>query len=218
MNKQILRDISYGMYIITSRDNDKLVGCTINTLVQITSENPTVLVSLNKNNYTNEIIKKTKKFAISILSEDTSPEVIGTFGFKTSKEINKFSNINYDLINDIPIIKDKTCGYIVCSVLDIIDVGTHDAFIGKIENMNKYDDLTPMTYKYYHEVVKGKAPKNAPTYIEEKEKLGTSKKYYCTLCGYIYDDGKEKVPFEKLPDDWKCPICGAPKSAFKEME
>lgn len=43
-------------------------------------------------------------------------------------------------------------------------------------------------------------------------------RYKCQLCGYIYDDAKEKVKFEDLPDDWKCPMCGAPKSLFKKME
>ena len=44
------------------------------------------------------------------------------------------------------------------------------------------------------------------------------KKYRCTICGYIYDDSKEKVKFEDLPDDWKCPACGAPKSLFLEVK
>ena len=40
-------------------------------------------------------------------------------------------------------------------------------------------------------------------------------KYVCQICGYVYDDAKEKVPFAELPDDWKCPLCGAAKSDFK---
>ena len=40
-------------------------------------------------------------------------------------------------------------------------------------------------------------------------------KYICQICGYVYDDAKEKVPFAELPDDWKCPLCGAAKSDFK---
>ena len=39
-------------------------------------------------------------------------------------------------------------------------------------------------------------------------------KYVCQVCGYVYDDDKEKTPFDQLPDTWKCPLCGAPKSAF----
>ena len=39
-------------------------------------------------------------------------------------------------------------------------------------------------------------------------------KYKCKICGYIYDDDKEKVPFDQLPDTWKCPLCGARKADF----
>ena len=60
-----------------------------------------------------------------------------------------------------------------------------------------------MTYRYYHEVLKGKASSKAPTYQEETVSGG--KKYRCTICGYIYDDEKESVKFEDLTDDWKCP-------------
>ena len=43
-------------------------------------------------------------------------------------------------------------------------------------------------------------------------------KYKCQLCGHIYDEEKEGVKFEDLPDDWKCPMCFAPKSMFKLVE
>ena len=43
-------------------------------------------------------------------------------------------------------------------------------------------------------------------------------KYICSICGYIYDEEKEKVKFEELPNDWKCPLCGAPKNLFKLIE
>ena len=41
------------------------------------------------------------------------------------------------------------------------------------------------------------------------------KKYICPICGYVYDEAKEGVKFDDLPDDWKCPLCGAPKNLFK---
>ncbi len=43
-------------------------------------------------------------------------------------------------------------------------------------------------------------------------------RYICMICGYVYDDAKEKVPFESLPATWKCPLCGATKSDFKPEE
>ena len=91
MDKSIFRDVSYGMYVVTTQN----AGCIINTMTQITSENPIISISLNKNNYTNEQIKKEKKFAVSIISEKTNPNLISVFGFSSSKENNKFENFEY---------------------------------------------------------------------------------------------------------------------------
>ena len=73
-----------------------------------------------------------------------------------------------------------------------------------------------MTYKYYHEVIKGKAPKTALTYIEEKNTGGENgmKKYQCTICGYVYDEEVEGTKFEDLPEDWVCPLCGVGKASY----
>lgn len=218
MDKQIFRDISYGMYIVSTKDKDNNnIGCVINTLTQITSDNPIITISLNKDNYTNKAIKETKKFSVSILSIDTPKEVIGTFGYHSSKDIDKFENTNYDLKNDIPIIKENICGYLVAEIINIIDCNTHDLIIAKVIDTNKESNIEPMTYKYYHEKLKGTSPKNAPTYITEETNNKTANQYKCNLCGYIYDDSKEEIKFEDLPDDWSCPLCGAPKSQFTKI-
>ena len=135
------------------------------------------------------------------------------FSFKTDK----FSDFEYETISNLPVLKENTNGYFLCNVIDVVDCGTHDIFIAKVSNYERLNNFTPMTYSYYHKVVKGKAPKNAPTYIEEKTEKSDGKKYKCLLCGYIYDDSKESVKFENLSDDWTCPICGASKSCFKEI-
>jgi len=43
-------------------------------------------------------------------------------------------------------------------------------------------------------------------------------KYVCQVCGYVYDDEVEDVPFDELPEDWVCPVCGATKDQFKKEE
>ena len=218
MDKTIFRDISYGMYIVTTKDkNNKNVGCVINTLTQITSNEPIISISLNKDNYTNSAIKDNKLFSISILSIDTKKELISTFGYHSSKDTDKFSNVNYETINNLPIIKDNTTGYLIVELINIIDCNTHDIFIAKVLDTKKISNIEPMTYKYYHEKLKGTSPKNAPTFIEEPQKENTSNKYQCNLCGYIYDDSKEKIKFEDLPDDWVCPLCGASKLLFNKI-
>ena len=213
IENNVFRDINYGMYLVTTKNDNFSSGCIINTLIQITSANPLIAISLNKNNATNSEIRKSKRFSVSVLSEETNQEVIKTFGYFTSTEINKFENINYEEISNIPVVLEDTSSYLICNVEQIIDCETHDLFIGRVELTNKVSNKIPMTYKYYHENRKGSSPKNAPTFIEEKKEDA----YRCTICGYIYDNAKEKVKFEDLPDDWKCPMCGVGKDMFEKI-
>lgn len=201
MDKNVFRDVSYGMYVVTTQN----AGCIINTMTQITSENPIISISLNKNNHTNEKIKEEKKFAVSIISEKTNPNLISVFGFSSSKEKDKFENFDYEELNNIKVLKEETTGYLICEVINIIDCETHDIFLGRVIDAKKTNDNSPMTYKYYHEVVKGKAPKNAPTYIEEKVEDDV---YVCDICGY-----QHKGPVE---EGYICPICGVDHTHFKK--
>jgi len=73
-----------------------------------------------------------------------------------------------------------------------------------------------MTYDYYQKILKGTSPKNAPTYTKEENNPDYNK-YECIICGHIYDERVEKIKFEDLPDDWKCPICGVGKDKFKKI-
>lgn len=217
---EALIDITYGMYVVTTNHNDRNVGCFVNTVSQVTALNPIISVSINKENYTREALKDVKKFAISILSEKTSPDVIRNFGFFSSREIDKFKETKYEEIDGVPVVTDNICGYAICEVIDIIDAETHDVFLARVLETKKVNNFVPMTYKYYHEVIKGRAPKTAPTYIQEKqeEPVKEGAKYRCIVCGHIYDERKEKIKFEDLPADWKCPICGVGKDKFKKVE
>ena len=218
MDKTLFYDISYGMFVITTNYNQQNIGCIINTFCQITAEDMIVTISLNKNNFTNKAVKESRSFAVSIISENTNPDLIKKFGFYSSKDTDKFSGFEYETIAKLPVLKENTNGYFLCNVIDIVDCGTHDIIIAQVSNYERLNNFTPMTYSYYHKVVKGKAPKNAPTYIEEKiEKSNEKKQHKCLLCGYIYDDSKESVKFESLNNDWTCPICGASKSCYEEI-
>lgn len=175
MDFKVLNNISYGMYVIATRYNDDNFGCFVNTVSQITADNPTIAVSVNKQNYTNEMIRKTKRFSVSILSEKTNPKVIGTFGFFSSKDTDKFADTDFEYMQDLPILTDNMCGNLICELIDIVDVETHDIFVARVLDTKSYEEqLTPMTYKYYHEVVKGKAPKTAPTYRNLENEVTTS--------------------------------------------
>ncbi|MBE5821708.1 MAG: flavin reductase [Clostridiales bacterium] len=218
MNINILNDLSYGMYIISTKYMNKNVGCFVNTVSQITSENPIISVSINKSNYTNEALNIGNKFAISILSEKTDSQLIGKFGFFSSKDTDKFDGIEYSEICGIPVVTNNICGYLICEVINIIDCETHNIVLARVIDGEKLTDNIPMTYKYYHEVIKGKVPKTAPTYKKEKVEVKNMGKYVCKICGYVYDNSKEEIKFEDLPDSWVCPLCGVPKNMFEKVE
>lgn len=218
MDKTIFYDVSYGMYVVTTNYQNKNVGCIANSFCQITSVDNIVSISLNKQNFTNTAIKQTKKFALSIISEKTKSELIGKFGFYSSKDTDKFSDFDFEVLHNLPVIKEDCCGYVICEVFNVIDAGTHDIFLAKAVEGEKFNTNTPMTYSYYHKVVKGKSPKTAPTYVEEEPVKSEGKKYKCSVCGYVYDESKETIKFEDLPNDWKCPLCGVPKEMFEEIK
>lgn len=211
MNKNAFRSLSYGVYIISTLDGERATGCVANSVMQITSSPATIAVSMNHDNYTNSCIKKSGKFAISILSEESNPELIGRFGFQSGKDVDKFDGIEAVEIEGLSVVPDS-CGYIVCKVIDQMETATHTVFLGEVLDTDVLKNEEPMTYAYYHKVVKGKSPKNAPTYIpEEVEEKVEDAKWVCGICGYVYEG---ETPFEELPEDFKCPICKQPKNVF----
>jgi len=228
MDLKALYNCSYGLYVISSRKGDRLNGQIANTVFQLTSDPPTIAVSINKQNLTHEFITESKVFAASILSRDTPLSFIGHFGFKSGKEVDKLKDVNYKFgETKSPIVLDHTLAYLEANVINQVDVGTHTIFIGELVGADVLKEGEPMTYAYYHQVKGGTTPKTAPSYIEErKEAVPKMAKYECTVCGYIYDpelgdtDGgiKPGTPFEDLPDDWVCPVCGASKDQFEKIE
>lgn len=214
MNNNAFRNLSYGVYIISTWDNGRPTGCTANSAMQITSDPATIAISINHNNYTNKCIEESGKFAISILGENSEPSIIGTFGFQSGKDVNKFDSVRHEVKGSMPIVMEA-CAYITCEVINKMETDTHTIFLGKVIDADILSKNDPMTYAYYHKVVKGKSPKNAPTYIPEDSAVDNKKeKYVCSVCGYVYEGG---IPFEELPEDYTCPICKQPKKVFKKQ-
>jgi flavin reductase (DIM6/NTAB) family NADH-FMN oxidoreductase RutF/rubredoxin len=228
MNLKALYKLGYGLYIVCSRKGERLNGQIANTVFQTTSEPPTIAVSINKSNLTHEFIKQSKVFTASILSQDTPLAFIGHFGFKSGREMDKLKGINHKIGETrAPVVTDHTLAYLEARVTQEVDVGTHTIFVGEVVGAEVMKEGEPMTYAYYHQVKRGTTPKTAPSYLEEKKEAAAKMaKYECAVCGYVYDpelgdpDGgiEPGTPFEKLPDDWVCPVCGAGKDEFKQVE
>lgn len=234
MNIEAFFKVSYGLYIIGAQHEGKKSGYIANTAFQVTAEPPRFAISCSKNNFSVNIIRNSGAFSISILDKDASADVIGRFGYNSSSAINKFETVEHITAETgAPIVTDECIAWFECIVEEEISLDTHVIFIGKLVSNHLIDgNKEPLTYAHYRDVKKGIAPKNAPTYIDkdkvsevgqEEKSMGDS--YSCDLCGYEYDpvEGDPDngippgTPFEDLPEDWVCPICGAEKEDFSEQ-
>jgi len=167
MNLKALHNLSYGLYVVASQKQGKLNAQIANTVVQVTSEPPTISVCINKQNLTHEFITESKVFVASVLSQDTPLSFIGHFGFKSGKEVDKLKDVNYKLGEaKAPIVLDHSLAYLEARVINQLDVGTHTIFIGELVGADVLREGEPMTYAYYRQVKRGTTPKTAPSYIK----------------------------------------------------
>ena len=168
MNLKALHIISYGLYVIASIRGDSINGQIANTLLQITSEPPTVAVVINKNNLTHEFIQESRVFSASILSRETPLSFIGRFGFRSGRDMDKFNGIGYKVVETrAPVVTNNTLAYLEVTVTRNIDVGTHSIFIGDLVAADILQQGEPMTYTYYQQVKRGTTPESAPSYIKQ---------------------------------------------------
>ncbi len=224
MNLQAMHMISYGLYLITTREGERLNGQIANTVFQVSSEPPTIAISINQRNFTHGLIKKSRMFAVSILAEETPLSLIGTFGFRSGREGDKFGNIKHgNTSRGLPFLKDEALAYIEAKLIQDVDAGTHTIFIGEVVGTEILREGSPMTYAYYHRIKKGSTPPTAPTYLHGKITDSGGDRYRCTICGYEYKpetgDPENSIPagtkFDDLPDHWVCPVCRAGKEVFQ---
>ncbi|MEI6080198.1 MAG: flavin reductase family protein [bacterium] len=165
-NKKALKDISYGVYLVTSMDDNKKNGQIVTTAFQVTSEPPKIAVCISKETLTHEFIAKSKKMGISVLEQDVPMTFIGTWGFKSGRDIDKFQGVKYKVgkVTGVPLVTDYTLSTMEVNVISEQDVGTHTIFVGEVVNSEVVKEGTKLTYEYYQTEKKGKAPKTAPTY------------------------------------------------------
>lgn len=190
MDMSVMFKIGYGLYVLTAKDDAKDNGCIINTVMQVTSNPLQVAIAVNKKNYTNEMIQKTRKFNLSILSEKADFEIYKHFGYQSGREVDKFASFTEAKRspNGVLYITKGTNAYISAYVQQEVDLGTHSLFIAQLVAAESLSDDKSATYDYYQNFVKPK-PENV-----------AKKGWRCKICGYIYEG-------ENLPADYICPIC-----------
>lgn len=183
-------NITYGLYIVTAK-TDKMNGCVVNALSQVTSTPNRIMLAVNKNNFTTEQILKTKKFNVSILNEEVTFDLIKRFGFASGKDTNKFENFsNYELAeNELPYITQGTNSYISAEVVEIRDLGTHYEFLADVTKEVSLNEIPSIAYAKYQSNIKPKTTSSQKKVV-----------YICSVCGYVYEG-------DPLPEDFICPLC-----------
>lgn len=201
MNEKAMFNLSYGLFVLTSKDGDKDNGCIVNTVSQVTSTPNRITVAVNKQNLTCEMISKTGVFNVSILTEKSKFETYKHWGFQSGKDTDKLESITYSRSsNGLVYLVNETNAYISAKVTSSVDLDTHILFIAEVTDMEVLSDNESVTYSYYH--------KNIKTMPQTQQK---KKGFICIICGYIYEG-------DTLPSDFICPLCKHPASDFKPIE
>ncbi len=208
MNSKAMYNLTYGLFVLTSKDSEKPNGCIVNTAMQHTTEPNCISITVNKQNYTEKLIELSGVFNISFIDESADFSLFKHFGFRSGRDVDKFADFDKESFaiasNGIPYITKGCNSYLCCEVMDSIDMGTHILFLAKVVDGDVISDKPSMTYAYYHANVKPK-----PQAVKSEGKV-----WVCNICGYVYDEAKEGVAFEDLPADWVCPICKHGKDDF----
>ncbi len=199
MDNNVMFKIGYGLYVLTANENGKQNGCIVNTLQQVTTTPNRVAVTVNKNNFTHDMIMNTGKFNVSILSEKASFDIFRHFGFLSGRDVNKFDGYPAEISsNGIPYITNGANSYLSGEVISHSDLGTHTMFIADVTDGEVFSDDNSVTYDYYHK------------HIKESPKKESKKGWVCKICGYVYEG-------DPLPEDFICPVCKHGAADFERL-
>lgn len=204
MDKKALYKLSYGLYILTAREGERDNGCIINTAVQAASVPNQIGISVNKENFTHDMIKRTGKFTLSVIDTSASFDLFKRFGFQSGREVNKFdgfTEFGRD-VNGICYVTKGTNACISVNVSKTVDLGSHTMFVGEIAGMEVLGEIPSVTYEYYLNNIKPR-----PQEIGKTAEGQTV--WRCTICGHEYVG-------EELPADFICPVCHHSASFFEK--
>lgn len=191
---------TYGLYVVGVKDGEKFGGCVVDAVMQTTVEPPTLVLCCGKTTRTRELLLENKAFSLSVLPDDVDTEIIKTFGFQSARTADKWAAVKHRLRNGLPVL-DDAAAWVVCDITDWRELSTHTLFFATIVDAENG----------------AKKPLSYTDYRERKTKGGKTMKYQwvCKVCGYVYDGD---TPFEELPDDYVCPVCGVSKADFEKVE
>lgn len=197
MDKAAMYKLTYGLFVLTAKEGEKDNGCIINTAMQVTTSPNRIIIVVNKENYTHDMIQRTKVFNVSCLCEGATFDVFKHFGFQSGKNVDKAADREYPRAeNKVIYLPEMANAYISGKVVSETDLGTHTMFLADVTDAKVLGEAESVSYSFYQKNIKP-----APQKTEQK-------KWVCKICGYVYDG-------EQLPEDFICPWCKHPASDFE---
>ena len=193
-------DISYGLYVLSARENERDNGCIINTVNQVTDTPKRIAIAVNKQNLTHDMVKRTGKFNLSVIAESAEMDIFKRFGFVSGRDAEKFAGDIARTSNGVAYVTENVNAVISASVIETVDMGTHSVFIAEVTEAKKLSDEASATYTYYQKHIK---PQPQPA-LEDK------KGWVCKVCGYVYEG-------DVLPEDYVCPLCKHGPEDFEKI-
>ena len=205
-NPKAMYALSYGLFVLTTRVGEKDNGCIINTAMQVTTDPNRIIITVNKSNYTHDLVAQAGVFTLSVLSEKAAFSTFQRFGFQSGRDVDKFAGFEAETVrgdNGILRVTKGVCAWLSAKVVSTLDLGTHTLFLADVEDGDVLSADPAVTYTYYQANIKPKpqAPA-APT---------AKKRWVCTVCGYVYEG-------DFLPADFICPWCKHPASDFEPLD
>ena len=206
IEKEAMYKISYGLFVLTTTDGEKQNGCIVNTVSMITDNPKRIVVFVNKANYSEELLRKTGVFNVSILTEKTPFDIFRQFGFVSGRDVDKFVDKAYPKTeNGLYYIPDYANAVLSAKVIDCYDYDTHTLFVAEVTEAKTLSQDKSATYEYYQNNIKPQAAKTAPAAENKKPKA-----WVCKICGYTHEE-------ETLPPDFVCPWCKHPAEDFEPV-
>ena len=192
--------ISYGLYAVTYNDGVRDNGLIVNTVIQQASNPLTISVTINKENYSHDVIKSTKKLNVNCLTVNASFDIFKSLGFQSGRDTDKLKDVfHWKSSNGLAVLSGEIINaFFSLEVADYVDLGSHGLFICKVTEATHISDDESMTYDYYHKNVKPR-------------KITKKKGYVCKICGYVHEG-------DTLPEDFICPVCKHGALDFEKIE
>ncbi|MBO4581438.1 MAG: flavin reductase [Bacteroidales bacterium] len=205
MNREVLNNLSYGLFVLSARYNGKDNACIINVVSQVTEKPLQIVFAVNKQNLTHDMVLSSKLCNISVLAEHTPMKVIEHFGFQSGKDVDKFEHCQVEMRsgNGLLYIPKYTNAYLSARVVNTIDMDTHTLFLAEVDEMVKLSTDSSLTYAFYHKNIK-------PKPVVAAAENGGKTRWVCKVCGYVYEG-------DELPDDFVCPWCKHGKDDFEKI-